>query len=90
MLTSLATYLIFVFLQVVIKDGGKKRELVVGLVQFAHSLDEPENLSEYTIDYCASNGRIQNSFETEETEVIQLVEGNKLINLLSLQHPILT
>lgn len=85
-ITSLAIYLTFVFLQVVIKEDGKKRELVVGLVRFLDSMDEPENLSEHTIDYCASNGRIQNSFEREETEVIQVVEGNIPINIL---HPIL-
>lgn len=62
--------------QVLIKDGGERRELVIGVVRVKHNLHESAGELDDTIGYHASDGRIRNSCEKRNTGVVQIVEGN--------------
>lgn len=72
---------VFCCCQVLIKDNGKKRELVVGVVRAKHNLHEAAGESDDTIGYQASDGLIRNSCEKRLIGVAQLVEGN-IFNVL--------
>lgn len=62
--------------QVLLKDGGEKRELVVGVVRERHNLHESAGEVADTIGYQGCDGRILNSSEKGATGAVQIVEGD--------------
>ena len=67
-------------LQVLIKDGAERRDLVVGVVRAKHNLHESAGEVCDTIGYFACDGRIRNASEKRLTGATEIMEGEHEID----------
>ena len=73
-------------LQVLIKDGGERRDVVVGVVRAQHNLHQSAGEVDDTIGYFARDGRIRNSSEKRLTGATEIREGEDKIKCKDFYH----
>lgn len=61
-----------------IQEGGRKRELVVGVVRANHKLHKSAGESNDTVGYYTSDGHLLNACEKKDTKSAQPVEGSSV------------